>query len=145
MWLKKLYSIITLIIYPIHYKNIPVPRSTLREKGRKNKKDRLRIKGFTREKWIEILIRIAIIITRKYIVFARTGWCSVCQLITFNTPLQCKFAEIPFDGKSRLGKVVFAGSWRANFANLLQLGRKCLTCTSPLSYEILVFIIRSSE
>lgn len=49
MWLKKLYSIITLIIYPIYYKNIPVPRSTLREKGRKSKKDRLRIKG-TREK-----------------------------------------------------------------------------------------------
>lgn len=38
MWLKKLYSIIILIIYPIHYKNIPVPRSTLREKERKSKK-----------------------------------------------------------------------------------------------------------
>lgn len=38
MWLKKLYLIITLIIYPIYYKNIPVPRSTLREKERKSKK-----------------------------------------------------------------------------------------------------------
>lgn len=144
MWLKKLYSIITLIIYPIHYKNIPVPRSTLREKERKSKKIVWELKEHERKVNRDFDKDSNNHNTEIHRVRSN-GMMSVCQLITFNTPLQCKFAEIPFDGKSRLGKVVFAGSWRANFANLLQLGRKCLTCTSPLSYEILVFIIRSSE
>lgn len=38
MWLKKLYSIITLIIYPIYYKNIPVPFNRCEKKEERVKK-----------------------------------------------------------------------------------------------------------